>query len=53
MKKILSILMVILLVSTLTIPVLSANDDTEKSPSFFLIWPNYLKVFCPFRSLFL
>lgn len=35
MKKILSILMVILLLSTLTIPVLAANDNNEKSPSFF------------------
>ena len=35
MKKILSILMVILLFSTLTIPVLAANNDTEKQPSFF------------------
>ena len=33
MKKILSILMVILLLSTLTIPVLAANNDTEKQPS--------------------
>ena len=35
MKKILSVLMIILLLSTLTIPVLAENNDIEKQPSFF------------------